>query len=521
MLGIEALEKRVMMTTASGDFNGDGIDDLAIGAPYENTGGVSDCGAVTVIYGRSGTGLQTIGDQFWTQGRSDIREENRQGDHFGEALAVGDFNHDGYDDLAIGIPGEKIGLFNEDAGKVLVLYGSRHGLSSVGHQIWSQHSDGIKGDPESGDQFGKALAAGDFDGDGFDDLAIGVPFEDIETEVGGWVVRDIHDAGYVNVIRGSRVGLTARGDYRFHQSLPDLLDSAEEGDRFGWALAVGDFNADGRDDLAIGVPNENLGRAHDAGAVHVIYGSRRGLDRDQIWTQANPDIIGHPQRGDRFGWSLSVGNFNGDGHDDLAIGAPDEDIGRNVDAGAVHLIFGSRTGLTAVGNQLWHQDSRYIEGMAERGDHFGYSLSAGNYNGDWFDDLAIGVPGEDINTLGVGNAGAVNVIFGSRGGLTSRRDQIWHQDIRSILDDPEHDDLFGATLTSGDFDGDGRSDLAIGVPGESVYGIARAGAVSVLYGSPLGLSALRDEIWHAGISGLHGDDVAVGDYFGGKRITGL
>ncbi|MGH7801272.1 MAG: integrin alpha, partial [Thermodesulfobacteriota bacterium] len=110
-----------------------------------------------------------------------------------------------------------------------------------------------------------------------------------------------------------------------------------------------------------------------------------------------------------------------------------------------------------------------------------------DFNGDGFDDLAIGVPGEDVGSIN--SAGAVNVIYGTSGGLSATNDQIFTQDTSGIEDFAEVDDFFGLALTSGDFNGDGIDDLAIGVPFEDVGSIDRAGAVNVIYGTSRGLSA--------------------------------
>ena len=149
--------------------------------------------------------------------------------------------------------------------------------------MWDQDDFWGDSDAETFDAFGSALAAGDFDGDGWDDLAIGVPQEDVT--VGGY----ISNAGIVQVLYGGPSGLSTAGLQAWCQGGCDgLLDTAEEGDQFGYALAAGDFNADGRDDLAVGVPGEDVGAVTDAGAVNVIYGSAAGLCRGrdtQIWDQ--------------------------------------------------------------------------------------------------------------------------------------------------------------------------------------------------------------------------------------------
>ncbi len=138
-----------------------------------------------------------------------------------------------------------------------------------------------------------------------------------------------------------------------------------------------------------------------------------------------------------------------------------------------------------VANQIWHQDIDGVEGGSEALDNFGASLAVGDFDGDGKDDLAIGVPGEDIGNIA--SAGAVNILYGTNNGLTVTGDQIWHQDIDGVEGGSEAFDNFGASLAVGDFDGDGKDDLAIGVPGEDIGNIVSAGAVNIIYGSDSGL----------------------------------
>jgi hypothetical protein len=129
---------------------------------------------------------------------------------------------------------------------------------------------------------------------------------------------------------------------------------AETGDRFGNAVVHGDFNGDGFRDLAMGVASEDIRNVPapsiaNAGALEVIYGSLYGLSATnrQFWQQGGAGVVADvAEPEDAFGNALAAGDFNNDGYDDLAIGVADEDVRDVVDAGAVHVLYGSPTGLS-------------------------------------------------------------------------------------------------------------------------------------------------------------------------------
>jgi hypothetical protein len=202
-------------------------------------------------------------------------------------------------DLVIGATGEDVdGVL--DAGAVQVIYGAAAGLTSAGNQLWHQNISGIMDASETYDQFGDALATGDFNNDGARDLAIGVPGEAVGTK---------SSAGAVQVIYGipgspSNPGsLTTSGNQLWYQDSSGVGGSSEPGDEFGKQLGAGDFNHDYKWDLAISVPGEDWGSIENSGGVHVLYGAGGGLTSagTQLWSQDATDIEGAAATGDRFG----------------------------------------------------------------------------------------------------------------------------------------------------------------------------------------------------------------------------
>jgi len=472
---------------AVGDFNNDGFEDLAVGVPNEGIGDTVSAGAVHVIFG-SATGLKSQNSQFWHLDKPNVPNSAEAGDRFGTAIAVGDFDNDGFDDLAIGIPGKKVSG-ELQAGAVVVLHGRAGGLNANGSQYWHQDRPGVLDAAREAEAFGSALAAGDFDGDGFSDLVIGVPFE-----------AGPGEQGAINVLYGGDDGLSATDDQFFKRGR-------------GEPLAAGDFDNDGFDDIAIGSAGEEVLGHPGAGVVRILFGTADGLTSAgrQTWSQDSPGIAGVPEQGDSFGAALAVGDINDDGFDDLAIGVPQEGIGMIVNGGMVHVLRGTSLGLRAFGAQAWTQDSDDIKDSMESNDRWGQALIAGDFNGDGFDDLAIGVPGEKVNRKG--GAGAVAVLFGSDDELTAEDNEFWHQNSGNVLDKCEVGDRFGNSLAAGDFDADGRVDLAVSVPFEDVGAVVDSGAVAVLYGRNGGLSGADNQLWHQNKSGIN-DECEAGDRFG-------
>ena len=213
------------------------------------------------------------------------------------------------------------------------------------------------GAPERAPESKQTLA--DVNGDGFDDLAVGAPEEDVGTLI---------NAGAVNALYGSATGLQASGDL-FMQGSGGVAGSLEAGDRFGAAIAKGDFDADGFLDVAVGAPGEDVGAVNAAGAVNILAGSAGGLSGGPLFTQDNPEPV------DQFGAVLAAGDYNGDGFFDLAVGAPDETVGTRLLAGAVSVFeaSGGPGGVVAPG-PVFTQGGGGLGGTAEALDEFGFNL---------------------------------------------------------------------------------------------------------------------------------------------------
>jgi hypothetical protein len=473
------------------DFNNDGADDLAVGVPLENVGAIVGAGAVNVLYG-SASGLTGTGSQLFSQDTPGVPGAAETDDGFGFALATGDFNHDTFADLAVGSPGEAVGTI-AGAGAVNVLYGSASGLTGTGSQLFTQ----VGSAAETGDQFGSALATGDFNHDTFADLAAGAPFEDVGASAAG--------AGAVSVLPGSAGGLTITGGRLFTQ----VGSAAESDDGFGFALATGDFNNDTFADLAAGAPFEDVGASRaDAGAVSVLPGSAGGLTTTggQLFTQVGSAA----ETGDQFGFALATGDFNNDTFADLAVGSPGEAVGTIAGAGAVSVLPGSAGGLTTIGGRLFTQ----VGSAAESDDGFGFALATGDFNNDTFADLAAGAPFEDVGASRA-DAGAVSVLYGSAGGLTTIGGQLFTQVAGAV----ETDDGFGFALATGDFNHDTFADLAASAPFEDVGSAADAGAVSVLPGSASGLTTTGGQLFTQDSPGVP-DSAEELDFFGFTLATG-
>ena len=485
---------------ATGDVNGDGVDDVITGIPGEDTGNAIDSGGAFVLYGAGpeGAGVSDAGAERIFQGYpagTPVPGVQQSNEVFGAAVATGDFDGDGFDDVTVGAPAATIDGARA-AGEVIVVQGSAEGLlpHPRGRQLAGVRS-------ESGDQFGASLATGDFDGDGFDDLAVGAPGED---------VTGVAVAGAVTVFSGSLTGLSTAGRELTSATsgVGPVAGDAEAGDRLGVALAAGDANGDLIDDLAVGIPGEDTPDvgfpvSRDTGSVLILRGRAatgtrpglRGEDSAEFGADT-PMVAGDGRAGDQMGITLAMGDVQGDGFADVVVGAVGQDVAGATDAGALYVLRGSAQGIGPAGSRYLHADSADVAGAAQPGDRLGSGLALGDLDDDGVADLLVGIAGQAVGAAS--RAGAVLALYGGPSGLTGVRSRQFHAGTATtgLADKVEALDVFGASVAIGDLDGNRYGDLVIGVPGEDHPRAADAGAVVLAYGSEGGTVAAGGRMFH-------------------------
>ncbi len=483
--------------SSAGDVNGDGYDDIIVGAELTSEGYSMDGKAY--IYHGSTSGLLLTAN--WTVNGTD------DNDFLGHAVSgAGDVNGDGYDDVIVAVAMDDDNYTN--AGKVYCYHGSASGVSDT--PAWNATHGGYD------ERYGLMVSsAGDMNGDGFDDVLAGT-----------YLAAD--SAGMVHLFYGSESGLSRTVGWNF--------TGADPGDEMGWsATELGDVNGDGFDDIAISAPLTDADVGDD-GLVLVFHGSPNGPGTEPNWFKMgeDADVLGYCTM-DR------IGDVNGDGFDDLVIGSAASKNFQSGD-GRVDLFLGSRYGLSR--DPVWTDIGS--------GYHLGYgrSVAGGDIDGDGNAEIFVGEPDNDERGVGIGKVYVYRINASADDGITERWSLNGRYEyaylgssisMRGDVNGDGYDDIiagswkkntvymypgtpygprtawswrvfgesngdqFGRSLASGgDVNGDGYDDVLVGAYLNDNNG-NYAGAIYLYYGSPGGPSTTPD--WMFNGSGA-------GDYFG-------
>ncbi len=429
--------------SGAGDVNGDGYSDVIVGAPLFDdpiNQNLIDVGKAFVFYGAP-AGVDTLAD--WSF------DSQQGGAQFGYALsAAGDVNGDGYTDVVVGAPYWDNG--QTDEGRAFVFRGSAKGITATSVRT-VESNQGLS-------QFGAAVAgAGDVNGDGYADVLVGCPAYD----------NGQTDEGRAFLYLGTPSGISLSASWTAE------LDQAGAG--FGFAVTgIGDTNADGFGDIAIGAPYYDNGQT-DEGGVWVYLGSTSGPAAAADW-HAEGD-----QTGGWFGSAVAgAGDINGDSYSDLLIAARLYDPSVSlVDAGRVLEYHGSNFGPSSAPN--WTLDG------TQSGAVLGWSIaSAGDVNGDGYADIVIGQP---LYSGAFTSDGRAQVILGGLNGL--RPTAAW-----TDAGGQANSQCGFAVAGVGDTNGDGFGDVVVGTPYYDNNGNTDVGRLQLFRGNSTGVNSLSSNVWY-------------------------
>jgi len=422
---------------AAGDFNGDGLDDLAMGAPYEDVGSLQDVGSISVNYG-SQYGLTHVGATAYVA--TDMTGSLVENAHLGWSLASADFNDDGFDDLVVGAPRETVNGASQ-AGSIYLMRGSSSGL-----QPWTSFTqDTWEFGVETGDLFGWSLATGDVNRDGNPDLVIGSPGEDALSGAVFWIL-------------GTSAGLLGTHGVLYSETLPTTLRPNEAA---GSSVAVGNVMGGLEDDIIVGIPYKSGDSGGTfAGQIVVVH---RSQPIPQPFLGAAYNAPGGAQINGNFGWSLATGYLRSSAYESVAVGEPGRDVHPVEDAGRVSVIVGSADGLVL--SSSVEVLNTAAGGLLDEGDFFGHAVAVGRFwdPADGYDDLAVGTQEEGFGT-GL-RYGQVQILNGGPWGPTGQYG--WFGVNQGTLNEPpEPQDRLGHSVAFGRFGEDGLGTVAAGATGE-------------------------------------------------------
>lgn len=487
--GLDEGDTNGQSVSSAGDVNGDGFDDILIGAPRADTSSASVTGESYLVFG-SAAGIPANFDLSSLDGSNGLLVQGTglSSLQLGRSVSSADVNGDGFSDILIGAPGAIGSDPINGAGEAYVIYGTSSGLPASLDPQAVNGSDGSKlNGVRDGGQVGFSVSsAGDFNGDGFEDVVIGAPSVDL--------TNDAQDVGQVYVVYGAAAGLPAISDLLPSDSSKGfVIDGLKEGDQIGLSVSsAGDFNGDGFDDILIGAsrfePSPYL-----SNEIYLIFGSSSGMPArfDLLDLDGTNGIVFNSGGAiSHYDKVTSAGDVNGDGFDDVLIGSYYPDV-----RSGSYLVYGTDEGLPASFDLT---DLDGTNGFSMRGSgpyspissFLGNSFSvasAGDVNGDGFDDMLIGAPKAEPNGM---VSGETYLVYGSASEQPAELDL-------SSLDGTDGFIFRGIRRTNesgfsvssaGDVNGDGFDDIMIGAPGANPNG-NDSGETYLVYGGKTTLQA--------------------------------
>ena len=507
--------------SSAGDFNGDGIDDIIIGANHSNPNGINNAGESYVVYGKE-TGFSPSLDLSSLNGTSGfVLNGIDSGDYSGSVSSAGDINGDGFDDVLIGA--NRADPNGNNSGETYLVFGSNTGfgasfeLSSLLAVNGGNGASGfiINGIGTSDVSGGVISSAGDFNGDGFDDIIIGAALADPNGSA----------SGESYIVFGSDVSFGASFELSSLNGMNGfVINGIDAEDTSGIVVSsAGDINGDGFDDILIGARGADPNGKSGAGESYVVFGSDAGFAPSlnlSALNGTNGFVINGVEEFDQSSRSVSsAGDINGDGFDDILIGAYHAD-NNGVSTGVTYVIFGSDAPF-APSLELSALDGSNgfdINGI-DVSDYSGrFVSSAGDINGDGYDDIIIGAIGADPD--GKTSAGESYVIYG-QGNFEFELSSLLAANggdgsAGFVLTGIDEGDSSGRSVSSaGDVNGDGFDDILIGASGGDNNG-SQSGETYIVFGSNSPFAASLELSSLNGTNGFIINGIDGGDSVGGS-----